>query len=101
MSDFNLTSFHPLLYDPAAQGRTRALLQELGATPNRVLGQNFLINSGVLDRIVATSGVQSSDSVLEISPRDTTATLTDASVAPNTRLVISGSSAAPSFPSVA
>ncbi|MDQ3814168.1 MAG: 16S rRNA (adenine(1518)-N(6)/adenine(1519)-N(6))-dimethyltransferase RsmA [Armatimonadota bacterium] len=55
-------------YDPATSTATRALLREIGATPNRTLGQNFLINGGALDRIVATAEVSSDDHVLEIGP---------------------------------
>ncbi len=46
----------------------RAWLAEIGAAPNRTLGQNFLVNSGVLDRIVATAAVEETDNVLEIGP---------------------------------
>jgi len=55
-------------YDPASSSATRALLRELGAAPNRTLGQNFLINPGALDRIVATAQITENDSVLEIGP---------------------------------
>lgn len=55
-------------YDPATAAATRDLLRELGAAPNRTLGQNFLVNRGVLDRIVDTGGVTATDSVLEIGP---------------------------------
>jgi 16S rRNA (adenine1518-N6/adenine1519-N6)-dimethyltransferase len=54
--------------DPASPGRVRMLLQELGATPNRTLGQNFLVSPGLLDRIVATAQVVPTDAVLEIGP---------------------------------
>jgi 16S rRNA (adenine1518-N6/adenine1519-N6)-dimethyltransferase len=57
-----------LLYDPASSHATRAIMRQLGAAPNRTLGQNFLINPKALDRIVATAQVQSTDAVLEIGP---------------------------------
>jgi 16S rRNA (adenine1518-N6/adenine1519-N6)-dimethyltransferase len=55
-------------YDPASPVATRALLRELGAAPNRTLGQNFLINPGALDRIVTTAQLIKSDYALEIGP---------------------------------
>ncbi len=55
-------------YDPASSHATRAILRQLGAVPNRTLGQNFLINPEALDRIVATAQVQPTDAVLEIGP---------------------------------
>jgi len=69
MSDFARTATgDPILYDPAALGKVRALLEEVGASPNRVLGQNFLVNSGVLDRIVTTAQITKDDAALEIGP---------------------------------
>lgn len=56
------------IYDPASAAATRALLHEIGATPNRTLGQNFLINKGALDRTVTTAQVTLDDAVLEIGP---------------------------------
>jgi 16S rRNA (adenine1518-N6/adenine1519-N6)-dimethyltransferase len=56
----------PLSYDPATRHATRDVLQELGAAPNRTLGQNFLIDKNALDRIVALADVQSEDHILEI-----------------------------------
>lgn len=57
-----------LSYDPASPAATRALLRELGASPNRTLGQNFLINLGALDRIIKTGRLEKTDAVLEIGP---------------------------------
>lgn len=57
-----------MLYDPASPAATRAILHQLGAAPNRTLGQNFLISGSVLDRIVTTACVERNDSVLEIGP---------------------------------
>ena len=57
-----------LIYDPATPAATRALLQYLGAAPNRTLGQNFLVSANVLDRIVAAAQVCKNDSILEIGP---------------------------------
>jgi len=54
--------------DPASANVARALLNEIGAQPNRTLGQNFLVSAAVLDRIVATAQLAPTDSVLEIGP---------------------------------
>lgn len=54
--------------DPANVSVARTLLGEIGAVPNRTLGQNFLISGAVLDRIVETASVDETDSVLEIGP---------------------------------
>ena len=56
----------PVLYDPATRLMTRALLDEIGASPNRLLGQNFLVDKNALDRVVATAQVSREDNVLEI-----------------------------------
>ncbi len=37
-------------------------------TPKKSLGQNFLVNEGVLDRIVAAAGLSPSDTVVEVGP---------------------------------
>lgn len=59
---------HRLPFDPATRGQTRALLDTLQATPNRTLGQNFLIDKNALDRIIALADLHRDDSVLEIGP---------------------------------
>lgn len=41
---------------------------DIRITPKKSLGQNFLVNEGVLDRIVAAAGVTASDTVVEIGP---------------------------------
>lgn len=56
------------LFDPATRSATRGLLQELDATPNRLLGQNFLVDKNALDRIIALAQVSGEDTVLEIGP---------------------------------
>lgn len=58
----------PIFYDPASPIVVRAVLKEIGAAPNRTMGQNFLTAPAILERIVATAQVSSSDSVLEIGP---------------------------------
>jgi 16S rRNA (adenine1518-N6/adenine1519-N6)-dimethyltransferase len=44
------------------------LLQKHGLRPDKRLGQNYLVDTGALKRIVEAAGVQSGDSILEIGP---------------------------------
>ncbi|TBV81136.1 MAG: ribosomal RNA small subunit methyltransferase A [Desulfobulbaceae bacterium] len=44
----------------------RQILSEWGLAPNRQLGQNFLIQPQVAEQIVAVSGVESDDTVVEL-----------------------------------
>ena len=48
--------------------QTRKILEKAGLSPRKRFGQNFLIDEGVLDGIVAASGVGPLDVVLEIGP---------------------------------
>jgi 16S rRNA (adenine1518-N6/adenine1519-N6)-dimethyltransferase len=41
-------------------------LDEFGISPNKKLGQNFLCNQGIIDRIIECSSVNKNDSILEI-----------------------------------
>jgi 16S rRNA (adenine1518-N6/adenine1519-N6)-dimethyltransferase len=54
--------------DTASLATVRAILADLQTSPNRTLGQNFLVNANVLDRIVATANITPEDHVLEIGP---------------------------------
>ena len=54
--------------DTASLATVRAILADLQTSPNRTLGQNFLVNANVLDRIVATANISDTDPVLEIGP---------------------------------
>ena len=55
-------------FDPAQADNVRQLLSSLGASPNKTLGQNFLVDEDALDRICDAAQLQSEDSVLEIGP---------------------------------
>lgn len=48
--------------------RTREVLSKYGMSAKKKFGQNFLIDSNVLDGIVTASGVTDKDCVLEIGP---------------------------------
>jgi 16S rRNA (adenine1518-N6/adenine1519-N6)-dimethyltransferase len=53
------------LTSPAA---VRALLSKYGVRPKKRLGQNFLVNPGVLKKIVAAANLTAADTVVEIGP---------------------------------
>ncbi len=48
--------------------RTRGLLAQHGLRPNKALGQNFLIDDRVCERIVAAAALTLDDAVVEIGP---------------------------------
>lgn len=58
----------PLAYDPAQIDVARDVLTSLGAAPNKILGQNFLVDADALDRIAQVANLQKSDSILEVGP---------------------------------
>lgn len=57
-----------LFYDPALPGVARETLTALGASPNKTLSQNFLVDTEVIEKTVALARVESGDTVLEIGP---------------------------------
>ncbi|KAL4434459.1 hypothetical protein ABPG75_000900 [Micractinium tetrahymenae] len=56
------------LWDKKASADTRRRLQEQNLRPKKSLGQNFMLDDGVLASIVAAAAVQPGDLVLEIGP---------------------------------
>lgn len=58
----------PLVFDPATPTATREILRLIGATPNRLLGQNFLVNAPLLDKIADSAELSPEDNVLEVGP---------------------------------
>jgi 16S rRNA (adenine1518-N6/adenine1519-N6)-dimethyltransferase len=46
----------------------KSVLAELGVRPTKSLGQNFLVDSNILDIIVRAAGLSADDTVLEIGP---------------------------------
>jgi 16S rRNA (adenine1518-N6/adenine1519-N6)-dimethyltransferase len=53
---------------PQRVGDWKAILRDLGVTPSRRMGQNFLVDRGVLAGIVAAAGVRPGETVIEIGP---------------------------------
>lgn len=48
--------------------KTREIMHQFGVSPKKALGQNFLIDSNILDKIVAAGEIQRNDYVVEIGP---------------------------------
>ncbi len=53
---------------PRTRAGWRALLEDLDVRPSKGLGQNFLFERGVVDRIARLAGVSRDDHILEIGP---------------------------------
>ena len=52
----------------ATPTRTRAIIEEFGHRLRKSLGQNFLIDSNIVDNIIKGAGVTKEDVVLEVGP---------------------------------
>jgi 16S rRNA (adenine1518-N6/adenine1519-N6)-dimethyltransferase len=52
----------------ASPSQVRSLLGEIGVSPRKNLGQNFLIDRNILDIIIDAAGVAKGDNVLEVGP---------------------------------
>lgn len=46
----------------------KKLLEEIGAKPSKYYGQNFLINKGILEKIINASEIKKDDIILEVGP---------------------------------
>lgn len=58
----------PVARIPVARRDWVRLMNELGIRPNKGLGQHFLFERGIVERMVRQAGVTSSDTVLEVGP---------------------------------
>lgn len=58
----------PKLSPLASPSATRAVLEAHGLATKKALGQNFLVNDAILEKIVALSQVDERDFVLEVGP---------------------------------
>ncbi|MFA6662278.1 MAG: 16S rRNA (adenine(1518)-N(6)/adenine(1519)-N(6))-dimethyltransferase RsmA [Bacilli bacterium] len=47
---------------------TKAIIHEYGAYPKKQLGQNFIINAKIIEKIIAISDIKADDNVIEIGP---------------------------------
>ncbi|RPF42430.1 dimethyladenosine transferase [Thermodesulfitimonas autotrophica] len=52
----------------ASLATVRALLRQYGIRPRKRWGQNFLINPGILEKIVAAAEISPADTVVEVGP---------------------------------
>ncbi|WP_305037464.1 16S rRNA (adenine(1518)-N(6)/adenine(1519)-N(6))-dimethyltransferase RsmA [Cohnella mopanensis] len=57
-----------MLKEIATSSRTRDIIRKHGFTFKKSLGQNFLINSDVLDQIIAAAGLDETRGALEVGP---------------------------------
>ncbi len=53
---------------PQHAGDWKAILRDLGVTPSRRMGQNFLVDRDILAGIVAAAGVRPGETVIEVGP---------------------------------
>lgn len=53
---------------PTTPGSWRATLNSLGIRPSKGMGQNFLVDRGIVERMVRVTGIDRDDTVLEIGP---------------------------------
>lgn len=58
----------PVTRIPVARRDWVRLMNELGIRPNKGLGQHFLFERGIVERMVRLAGVNSTDTVLEVGP---------------------------------
>ncbi len=59
---------NPVTRIPASRREWNRLMAGLGIRPNKGLGQHFLFERGIVERMVRQAGVDSDDYVLEIGP---------------------------------
>ncbi len=48
--------------------KLKQILQELGITPSKTLGQNFMVNKNIADKIVDSAEISKDETILEIGP---------------------------------
>ena len=64
----NLMTINPVERIPASSREWTRLMTELGIRPNKGLGQHFLFERGLVERMVRQAGVSRDDTVLEVGP---------------------------------
>ena len=62
--DFNLTEVRKLLERISTPSRTKEIIEKNGFYFKKNFGQNFLIDSNIIDKIVFSAGITSDDVVL-------------------------------------
>ncbi len=61
-------TINPVERIPASRREWTRLMTELGIRPNKGLGQHFLFERGLVERMVRQAGVSRDDTVLEVGP---------------------------------
>lgn len=56
------------MFDLTDSATIKSILSKFNLAPNKFLGQNFLIDQNVLDKIIETADLKAGDNVLEIGP---------------------------------
>jgi 16S rRNA (adenine1518-N6/adenine1519-N6)-dimethyltransferase len=64
----DLPAINPASRIPASRRDWTRLMSELGIRPNKGLGQHFLFERGLVERMVRQAGVTDADTVLEVGP---------------------------------
>jgi 16S rRNA (adenine1518-N6/adenine1519-N6)-dimethyltransferase len=64
----NVADINPVSRIPASRRDWMRLMSELGIRPNKGLGQHFLFERGLVERMVRQAGVTEQDTVLEVGP---------------------------------
>jgi 16S rRNA (adenine1518-N6/adenine1519-N6)-dimethyltransferase len=64
----DLPAVNPASRIPTSRRDWTRLMGELGIRPNKGLGQHFLFERGLVERMVRQAGVTRADSVLEVGP---------------------------------
>lgn len=67
-SHVDVLTVNPAARIPASRRDWTRLMTELGIRPNKGLGQHFLFERGLVERMVRLAGVTGRDTVLEIGP---------------------------------
>jgi Ribosomal RNA adenine dimethylase len=67
LSDSEASSEAGLLWEPSL-AKTRRALRSINARPKKALGQNFISEASILQRIVKQGGIKADDILIEIGP---------------------------------
>lgn len=64
----HLTTINPVERIPVSRREWMRLMTELGIRPNKGLGQHFLFERGIVERMVRQAGITRDETVLEVGP---------------------------------
>jgi 16S rRNA (adenine1518-N6/adenine1519-N6)-dimethyltransferase len=66
--DLHIQTVNPVSRIPASRRDWMRLMADLGIRPNKGLGQHFLFERGLVERMVRQAGITERDTVLEVGP---------------------------------